>query len=107
MWTKSARTGRWQYKATIAGGTTSEPIYLNKQGGGAADVPASVGVVPQSSALVEFTISSDVDVELDAAQWHESPAGTVAAATVEALPSAVEALRVTATGGDCLLEIKI
>lgn len=72
--------------------------------------PSTVAVYPApgSSALVEFTTSGQVAVKAGTARWNLSSMGTdgvVNAATTTDIPSPLTALRVTASGGNCTVEV--
>lgn len=72
-------------------------------------VNVSVAVIPGSggTANVEYTCSSQADVDADTCTWFVWPSDTVAINTVDALISPVQALRLTATTVDADFEIMI
>lgn len=58
----------------------------------------SVGVVPGTDAVVEYTMSDYSTIEANTAVWHAWSAGTVTAKTAATVPESATAIRMTSTG---------
>ena len=65
----------------------------------------TITVIPAGTALVEFTTSSEADIDADTATWHDWSLGTVSAKACTAIIESVTALRFGATSSDADFEL--
>ena len=87
-----AEDRRYFHKQSVTD-TTSEPLRIPSVGRDAA-----VNVVPGTDAVVEYSVSSYVDIENGTATWTEWPVGTVTAASNDTVSGSISALRLVLTG---------
>lgn len=81
----------WPYEATVFSGT-SAPLYIPNTG-----LDAGVYVDPQTTAHVEYTLSSQAKIEANTATWVVWPLGNVSQPTDDAVSTTVTALRLVST----------
>jgi len=85
-------TIRYIFKETVTD-TTSDALLIPKQ-----DIDAIVSVYPESSAKVQYTISSFSNVKDGAAIWIDWPNGEVTKPTAGTITGNITALRLISTG---------
>ena len=70
--------------------------------------PATVAVHPATggSVTVEFTVSSRERVDASTARWIAWGKGTVSVPSADVFDGPVTAIRVTATGAACVVEVQ-
>lgn len=90
----------YHFAGTVTAGQTSEPLFMPR-----VNRPATVAIHPASSGRVEFTLSSEDDINADNAHWTPWTEGDVTASTASVLAAPVMALRAVAEGGDADWEV--
>lgn len=82
----------------ITGTVTATPVIVKTRN---LTFPLTVTVVPGAAGTskVEFTTSTEAEVDAATAVWQTWPSGTVAATTSDSLVSPVTALRFTRVTG--------
>jgi len=98
--THDPRDGRFKFSESILTGATSDPVYLpSVQNRNSGFDPASVAVIPATSAKIEFTLSTRALVDAGTAVWHEWPNATVTVATSASIRGPITALRCVSVSG--------
>jgi hypothetical protein len=83
---------------SVGSGETGNPIYIRGK-------PASIGLHPDGTAKVQFTLSREALVAANTARWLDWSRGNVTEAVVDIPEGPITACRVVSISGDAIIEV--